>query len=266
MGCGTSRNAGDLAVEPRVSDGSRSWIQEQNSQPTSPLRASMKRTTSFSLPRGTPKNDDDGDDVESLFPKSPSMRRTNNDSPSRHRESIGNSIGHLIDSETGLISRSVSRTMSHVSNCHLEADKDANGTVLLADEETGQSIKIIKQIGKGGFGRVFLGEYAGVGQVAIKAVFGERSLGVDGELAAEGSQEAVEENRERMVQMEALLMSLLSGHPNIVHTYKCLGESYLHRRSLIRSNPRPCHYDSLLEGLGGHWTHSNRQYHEHDSV
>ena len=99
----------------------------------------------------------------------------------------------------------------------MEADKDASGTVLLADEETGQSIKIIKQIGKGGFGRVFLGEYEGVGQVAIKAVFGERALGVEGE-----SQGSDEENRERMVQMEALLMSLLSGHPNIVHTYKCL--------------------------------------------
>lgn len=135
--------------------------------------------------------------------------------------SIAESIGHLID-ETGLLSRTASRTMSHLSNCHLMADKDQAGAVLLADEETGQSIRIIKQIGKGGFGRVFLGEYDGIGQVAIKAVFGERAFGVDDEREGLEAPEGVEENRERMVQMEALLMSLLTGHPNIVHTYKCL--------------------------------------------
>lgn len=69
-----------------------------------------------------------------------------------------------------------------------------------------------------GYGRVFLGQY-GEQQVAVKAVFGERRLGVRGEDDVEVE---LQERRERMVQLEALLMSLLSGHPNIVQTYKCL--------------------------------------------
>lgn len=65
---------------------------------------------------------------------------------------------------------------------------------------------------------MFLGQY-GEQQVAVKAVFGERRLGVRGEDDVEVE---LQERRERMVQLEALLMSLLSGHPNIVQTYKCL--------------------------------------------
>lgn len=46
--------------------------------------------------------------------------------------------------------------MSNISNCSMQ-EGDADGTVLLCDEEDGVNITLTKQIGKGGFGRVFLG-------------------------------------------------------------------------------------------------------------
>lgn len=56
--------------------------------------------------------------------------------------------------------------------------------------------------------------------MAIKAVFGERQLG--NRRGQDPEELETQERREKMIQLEALLMTMLSGHPNIVHTYKCL--------------------------------------------
>ncbi len=88
-----------------------------------------------------------------------------------------------------------------------------------------------------GQGRVFLGEYQGR-EVAIKAVHGLRG-NTDGSPASrrEGMVQVsagginVDDgslNADHLpptvhcLQFEALLMTLVSGHPNIVETYKCL--------------------------------------------
>ncbi|GAX81958.1 hypothetical protein CEUSTIGMA_g9386.t1 [Chlamydomonas eustigma] len=131
------------------------------------------------------------------------------------------SIGKLVDRQSGRLSRQVSRRMSSVKNGNVvEGQGDEQGSVLLRDDQDGISIKLTKQIGKGGFGRVYLGQY-GDRNVAIKAVFGEKRMGVRDEAEADD-----DDKREKMVQLEALLMSLIStGHPNVVHTYKCLSSS-----------------------------------------
>ena len=53
--------------------------------------------------------------------------------------------------------------------------------------------------------------------MAVKAVHGLRG---QSDLNMEDDQRS---RREGMVQFEALVMSLVSGHPNIVETFKCAG-------------------------------------------
>ncbi|KAG1663765.1 hypothetical protein FOA52_011816 [Chlamydomonas sp. UWO 241] len=136
------------------------------------------------------------------------------------KRSLSWRLANMVEEKSGTLTRRVSRSMSNISNCSMiEGEGEHQGTVLLCDEEDGNTITIKKQIGKGGFGRVYLGLY-NQQQVAIKAVFGERSLPLPG--MANGDEVETQERRERMVQLEALLMSMLTGHPNIVHTHKCL--------------------------------------------
>ncbi|GAX85073.1 hypothetical protein CEUSTIGMA_g12493.t1 [Chlamydomonas eustigma] len=134
--------------------------------------------------------------------------------------SLATSLGSMLDQESGKLSRHGHARMSSVHNCEiLDGEGPAEyGATFLRDYEEGVDIRIVRQIGKGGYGRVYLG-YSNGKRVAVKAVFGEKDHvpldDVDLEVITV-------DRRESMVQFEALLMFLLTGHPNIVQTHKCL--------------------------------------------
>jgi hypothetical protein len=85
----------------------------------------------------------------------------------------------------------------------------AQSQIQLHDEADGHSIHILKQIGSGSYGRVFLGLLDNE-QVAVKAMFEERrrsSTGVTQE------RKEMENRKNKMLKLEGLLMRLVSGHP-----------------------------------------------------
>ncbi|GAX72582.1 hypothetical protein CEUSTIGMA_g38.t1 [Chlamydomonas eustigma] len=121
--------------------------------------------------------------------------------------------------KTGLLTPSVRRSLSIISNCSVHKGAESRTgqrQLILLDEETGDAISIKQMIGEGGYGKVFLAEYQGR-PAAVKAVHGMRLF-----QESTGEEDDAAARRESMIQFEALLMSLVSGHPYIVETYKCL--------------------------------------------
>ncbi len=68
------------------------------------------------------------------------------------RRNLSQSLGGLVDNKSGALSLQVSRTLSTISNCHMTTGEgDTEGAILLEDEVEGVTIRLAKQIGKGGW-------------------------------------------------------------------------------------------------------------------
>eukprot|EP00798_Chlamydomonas_sp_ICE-L_P020513 gene20513-27304_t len=144
---------------------------------------------------------------------------------------ISSSLAKVVDSH-GVISREASATLGQIRNASFYLGTGAEQMVL-EDNTTFPPTKIplTKQIGKGGYGLIFLGEHDGI-TVAVKAVHGEKYVRNLPECVLEGDEEDEDDaaaqvnidqqtRDEQMAQLEAVLMSLMQ-HENIVTTFKIL--------------------------------------------
>eukprot|EP00201_Polytomella_parva_P020834 CAMPEP_0175042198 /NCGR_PEP_ID=MMETSP0052_2-20121109/2407_1 /TAXON_ID=51329 ORGANISM="Polytomella parva, Strain SAG 63-3" /NCGR_SAMPLE_ID=MMETSP0052_2 /ASSEMBLY_ACC=CAM_ASM_000194 /LENGTH=656 /DNA_ID=CAMNT_0016304937 /DNA_START=101 /DNA_END=2068 /DNA_ORIENTATION=+ len=120
-------------------------------------------------------------------------------------------LNAIVDDQ-GTINPLVSRQLSMMS--HYSVKSESGSVVLRREMNDGLGFTILKLIGRGGFGNVYLGEWEGQ-VVAVKVVTG----GLD--RSDQPEEKEWELRKEKMAQMEAVLMASLN-HPNIVNTYKVL--------------------------------------------
>ncbi|GAX75316.1 hypothetical protein CEUSTIGMA_g2761.t1 [Chlamydomonas eustigma] len=167
-----------------------------------------------------------------LSPNSSTNKAALQNSPSYDSAApLSASLAPLVDSKSGLLNRRASHKLSTISNCTRMDSRgsglnhEQNTIMMLRDEEEGIEIQIEKKLQTGGSGVVYLGRYEGQA-VAVKLVSGVRFKPGESnkdDLGSLGDRDKeTQELKENMIQLEALLMSLLNGHPNIVRTYKCL--------------------------------------------
>ncbi len=168
---------------------------------------------------------------------------------------IADSTGQLNKSFTQNLSRmSVASVKSDAAGAHAHANAHMHGRACGGDDATPFSgavivyepglegtagvVKLTRLIGKGGCGRVYTGEWNGQ-VVAVKVAVGYEPEGGRAahcaecwpqtcdryQFAGEDSKDeliaALETKRERMTQLEAVLMSKLF-HPNIIRTHRIL--------------------------------------------
>lgn len=120
-----------------------------------------------------------------------------------------NNLDNIVDDQ-GILNQLVSRQLSTMSHYSLRSE---SGSIVIEPEDGSAGHKIIKRIGKGGFGNVYLGEWEDK-RVAVKVVAGRLPQGPEEDEAA-----SWEAKKEKMAQMEAVLMCSIN-HPNIVKTFK----------------------------------------------
>lgn len=192
------------------------------------------------------------DDKSFSVPMSPASRTSRNDRNSRmsRKSLVAADLESIMDNQ-GLLNPIVSRQMSVMSHYSVRSE---SGAVLISPEENdGSEFKLLKLIGRGGFGNVYLGDWDG-DKVAIKVRTSPPSaslcrLCVEGELSISAmtvdvcrqpltphplfqiiqgyhnsdqpEEQEWEQRKERMAQMEAVLMSAIE-HDNIVRTFKVI--------------------------------------------
>ena len=138
----------------------------------------------------------------------PLLTRLSMEQVQGHVALAGSSFSFARVSSTSLVS-SFDETNSPSGNSPLGGSPpqgspkaSAQAQILLHDEADGSYVQIIKQIGSGSFGRVFLGLLDGE-QVAVKAMFEERrrsSTGVSEE------RKLMENRKNKMLKLEGMLM------------------------------------------------------------
>lgn len=125
----------------------------------------------------------------------------------REKSFVGADL-HAIMDDHGMLNPLVSRQLSVMSHYSVKSE---SGSVMITPEDAEAPFKLHKLIGRGGFGNVYLGDWEGE-RVAIKIIAGNTNSDAPEE-------QEWEARKERMAQMEAILMSAIN-HPNIVRTYK----------------------------------------------
>lgn len=157
-------------------------------------------------------------DMEGLY-TAPILTRLSTAQVKGHVALAGSSFSFARVSSTSNVSDAGSPSGSSPKSTSGSSPKSSSlAQIQLNDESDGSNIQILQQIGSGSFGRVFLG-LLGSEKVAVKAMFEERrrsSTGVTPE------RKDMENRKNKMLKLEGLLMRLVSGHPNIVRTIKCL--------------------------------------------
>mmetsp|Transcript_14058 Transcript_14058/g.30435 ORF Transcript_14058/g.30435 Transcript_14058/m.30435 type:complete len:668 (+) Transcript_14058:557-2560(+) len=143
------------------------------------------------------------------FPLTPSTTGRNN----RPRKSYVGADLHSIMDDQGMLNPLVSRQLSVMSHYSVRSE---SGSVMITPEEGGPPFRLLRLIGRGGFGNVYLGEWEAQ-RVAIKVIQGNTQ-------SEQPEEQEWEVRKERMAQMEAILMSAIN-HPNIVNTLKVLSHS-----------------------------------------
>ncbi|GFH20211.1 protein kinase domain-containing protein [Haematococcus lacustris] len=121
-------------------------------------------------------------------------------SAKREKSFVGADLNSIMD-EHGMLNP----LMSHYSV------RSESGSVMITPEDAEAPFKLLRLIGRGGFGNVYLGDWDDE-RVAIKIIAGNTN-------ADQPEEQEWEARKERMAQMEAILMSAIN-HPNIVRTYK----------------------------------------------
>ncbi|KAG1663383.1 hypothetical protein FOA52_007120 [Chlamydomonas sp. UWO 241] len=130
------------------------------------------------------------------------------------RSKVAADFASIIDDQ-GMLNTLVSRQMSSMSRYSVRSE---SGSVLITPETApGAPFQLKKLIGKGGFGNVYLakmneGEFSENEYVAVKIIQGYND-------ADQPDEKNWEIRKERMAQMEAVLMSAIE-HENIVQTLK----------------------------------------------
>ncbi|GAX73884.1 hypothetical protein CEUSTIGMA_g1334.t1 [Chlamydomonas eustigma] len=133
-------------------------------------------------------------------------------------DSLKAELAAIADQQTGQLNKSYSKHLSRISMASVTTD--ATGAVIVYEpglEDSEGPVKLTRLIGKGGCGRVYTGEW-NKEVVAVKVAVGYQP---DGEDPDEELIAALEVKRERMTQLEAVLMSKLH-HPNIVKTHRII--------------------------------------------
>lgn len=141
------------------------------------------------------------------------VARANSRAGSQYRK---NSVGadlHSIMDDQGLLNPLVARQMSVMSHYSVRSE---SGSVLITPVPNPKpEFRLLKLIGRGGFGNVYLGEWSADGErIAVKIIQGYNN-------ADQPDEQEWEERKERMAQMEAVLMSAIA-HDNIVRTMKVI--------------------------------------------
>ena len=106
------------------------------------------------------------DDKSFSVPMSPPSRTSKNDRYSRtsRKSLVAADLESIMDNQ-GLLNPMVSRQMSVMSHYSVRSE---SGAVLISPEENdGSEFKLLKLIGRGGFGNVYLGDWDG-DKVAVK--------------------------------------------------------------------------------------------------
>lgn len=133
--------------------------------------------------------------------------RTSRPSRVSRKSLVAADLESIMDNQ-GLLNPMVSRQMSVMSHYSVRSE---SGAVLISPEEQQSEFKLLKLIGRGGFGNVYLGDWDG-DKVAIKIIQGYHNSDQPEEMEWEA-------RKERMAQMEAVLMSAIE-HEHIVRTFK----------------------------------------------
>ncbi|KAJ9533239.1 hypothetical protein QJQ45_018342 [Haematococcus lacustris] len=130
-------------------------------------------------------------------------------SAKREKSFVGADLNSIMD-EHGMLNPLVSRQLSVMSHYSVRSE---SGSVMITPEDAEAPFKLLRLIGRGGFGNVYLGDWDDE-RVAIKIIAGNTN-------ADQPEEQEWEARKERMAQMEAILMSAIN-HPNIVRTYKAM--------------------------------------------
>ncbi|KAL6749139.1 kinase-like domain-containing protein [Haematococcus lacustris] len=154
-------------------------------------------------------------------------------SAKREKSFVGADLNSIMD-EHGMLNPLVSRQLSVMSHYSVRSE---SGSVMITPEDAEAPFKLLRLIGRGGFGNVYLGDWDDE-RVAIKIIGGNTN-------ADQPEEQEWEARKERMAQMEAILMSAIN-HPNIVRTYKVTSHSGEHLDPELLSVAR-----QLLAGSGG---------------
>ncbi|KAL6755899.1 kinase-like domain-containing protein [Haematococcus lacustris] len=184
-------------------------------------------------PSSKRNGDDDGvDSVSRAVSVSGRPSRTSI-SAKREKSFVGADLKSIMD-EHGMLNPLVSRQLSVMSHYSVRSE---SGSVMITPEDAEAPFKLIRLIGRGGFGNVYLGDWDEE-RVAIKIIAGNTN-------ADQPEEQEWEARKERMAQMEAILMSAIN-HPNIVRTYKVTSHSGEHLDPELLSVER-----QLLASSGG---------------
>eukprot|EP00197_Chlamydomonas_leiostraca_P014486 CAMPEP_0202860868 /NCGR_PEP_ID=MMETSP1391-20130828/2447_1 /ASSEMBLY_ACC=CAM_ASM_000867 /TAXON_ID=1034604 /ORGANISM="Chlamydomonas leiostraca, Strain SAG 11-49" /LENGTH=476 /DNA_ID=CAMNT_0049540143 /DNA_START=206 /DNA_END=1633 /DNA_ORIENTATION=- len=178
------------------------------------LSQGQRRNVSFAGDvRDTPPRNTAGNDGDTPSRAVSISGRPSRSSVAKREKSFVGADLHAIMDDHGMLNPLVSRQLSVMSHYSVRSE---SGSVMITPEQAEAPFKLIRLIGRGGFGNVYLGDWEGE-RVAIKVIAGNTN-------SEQPEEQEWEARKERMAQMEAILMSAIN-HDNIVRTYKVTAHS-----------------------------------------
>ncbi|GAX80279.1 hypothetical protein CEUSTIGMA_g7717.t1 [Chlamydomonas eustigma] len=194
----------DLGIRPEVEQVLRSAVGYENTEQTGVIHLGSVRNSNTSHASGASGIPLSG---SFLAGASKSLRGT----PNKRLGVMGVDLGSIMD-DHGMLNPMVSRQMSQLSRYSVRSE--SGSVMIMPEERDSQPFKLLKLIGRGGFGNVYLADWEEGQRVAVKIIQGYNN-------AEQPEEQEWEARKEKMAQMEAVLMSAIE-HENIVRTLKVI--------------------------------------------